>query len=386
MLGLMLAHFTNDLYANFLPVYIPLLREELSLSFTLVALLSSTFTVAASFFQLLFGHLADRVARWRFALLGPLLTGAFMSLVGALPSYGWVMGALLLSAMGTAMFHPQATALSGRLLAGRRGLNVSLFIGAGMLGFSLGPALMALLLQRWGLASSPVALVPLALLGLALWAMLRGLPYERLHSPPRTPDGSDHANMDPKPRDPRMRVAPLAVLWGLVVLRHAVLLSFLTFLVILLQGRGFGYLAGSLSLVGFLFVSVPGSVIGGHLSDRWGRWPVTVWTLWLGFLAMLGFLATRDALSFAFLLLGGALLSASNPVIVAHAQELLPHRASTASAVVMGVAWGVAGLLISLVGILADAWGIEQALRLTTLVSFALTALLTAVGRRTLRG
>jgi len=183
-----------------------------------------------------------------------------------------------------------------------------------------------------------------------------------------------------------MAFAPLALLWGLVVLRHLVLLSFMTFLIILLEGRGLSYLAGSVSLVGFLLVSAPAGIIGGHLSDRFGRWPVTIWSLWLGFLAMLGFLAARSVLSIALLLLGGALLSASNPVIVAHAQELLPQRASTASAVVMGVAWGVGGLLISPVGVLADAWGIEQALWLTTLSAFAFAAVLTLVGRRTLRG
>jgi FSR family fosmidomycin resistance protein-like MFS transporter len=376
MLGLMLAHFINDLYANFLPVYIPLLREKFTLSFTLIALLSSVFTVAASFFQLLFGHLADRFSCWPFVLLGPLFTGAFMSLVGVLPGYGFILGALLLSALGTAMFHPQATALSGRLFQGRRGLNVSLFIGAGMLGFSIGPAIMALLLQHWGLAASPIALVPLAILGLALWLVLRDLPYGRLQDRPAYSESED----------PPTPIAPLALLWGLVVLRHAVLLSFMTFLIILLEGRGLGYLAGSLSLVGFLLVSAPAGIVGGHLSDRFGRWPVTIWTLWLGFLAMLGFLAARDVLSFIFLLLGGALLSASNPVIVAHAQELLPHRASTASALVMGVAWGVGGLLISLVGVLADAWNIERALWLTTLIAFASTVVLTLMGRRTLSG
>jgi FSR family fosmidomycin resistance protein-like MFS transporter len=167
-----------------------------------------------------------------------------------------------------------------------------------------------------------------------------------------------------------------------VVLRHVVILSFLTFLVILLQGRGYGYLAGSLSLVGFLLVSAPAGLLGGHLSDRLGRWSVTIWSLWLGFSALLGFLMTRDALSLALLLLGGGLLSASNPVIVAHAQELLPQRSSTASALVMGFAWGVGGLLISAVGALGDAWGLERALGLATLMAFSLTVGLTLVGRR----
>ena len=385
LVGLMIAHFTNDLYANFLPVYLPLLREKLSLTLTLVALLSSAFTVTASFFQLLFGLISDRVPRWNFALLGPLLTGAFMSLVGALPSYGAVLGALGLSAMGTAMFHPQATALSGRLFEGRKGLYVSLFISAGMLGFSLGPALMALLLDALSLEASPLALLPLAAMGPIFIKLFRGASPAGARSGPSVARASTAAEAPSNPRGKGNRAA-LTLLWALVVLRHTVLLSFLTFLVILLQGRGFGYVAGSLSLVGFLLVSVPAGLLGGHLSDRWGRWPVTTLTLWAGLLAMLGFLATSGWSSLVLLLLGGGFLSASNPVIVAHAQELLPRSAGTASALVMGVAWGVSGLLIGVVGALGDAWGIERALGAATLAAFGLTALLTPLGARLLRG
>ena len=100
---------------------------------------------------------------------------------------------------------------------------------------------------------------------------------------------------------------------------------------------------------------------------------------------MVGFLTTSGFASFFFLLLGGAILNASNPVIVARAQELAPEQAGMASAIVMGVGWGVGGLLVSLVGVAADLWGsIEHALLISTWVAFALTALLTTAGRRLL--
>ncbi len=76
------------------------------------------------------------------------------------------------------------------------------------------------------------------------------------------------------------------------MLRHAVLLAFLTFMLILLGQRGADYLAGSLTLFAFLLVGVLGGVLGGYLSERWGRWPVIFWTLWLGFPTMAGFLVT----------------------------------------------------------------------------------------------
>lgn len=372
--GLMLAHFTNDLYANFLPSFLPMLQEKFELNYTLVAVLLSAFTASASFFQLLFGYLSDRVARLRFVLIGPLLTGTFMSLVGVLPGYLWVIGALLLSAMGTAMFHPQATALSGRLFATRKGLFVSLFIASGTLGFALGPALMGLFIDRFGIERSPLALILLAGLGLLVWLFQRDAPTGRRAEPSRIPSRTElHPHLD-----------SLFILWALVVLRHTVLLATLGFLVILLGQRGADYLAGNFALFGFLLAGVAGGVLGGHLSDRWGRWPVTVGALWTGLIAMLGFLLTSDAPSLLLLLLGGGLLNASNPVIVAHAQEILPEQAGTASAIVMGVAWGVAGLLVNLVGILADAWqDVALALGVFTLVAFALTVLLTLRGIRT---
>ena len=395
LIGLMVAHFTNDLYANFLPVYLPLLREELRLSLTQVALLSTVFTTTASFAQLGFGLLADRLARANFVLWGPLLTGGFMSLVGILPGYEAILLALGLSALGTAMFHPQATALSGRLFEGRKGWYVSLFISAGMLGFSLGPALMAPVLNTFSLKASALALLPLAALGAVLLKLLqraplalRAHPHAYPHPNPHPDSGNSPSSPPPGGTRPRGRGqggTALALLWGLVVLRHTVLLSFLTFLVILLQGRGFGYLAGSFALVGFLLVSVPSGLLGGTLSDRFGRWSVTAITLWVGFLAMVGFLATSGWPSLALLLLGGGFLSASNPVIVAHAQELLPRSAGTASALVMGVAWGVSGLLVTAVGALGDAWGIERALSAITLGAFGVTALLTLLGARLLR-
>ncbi len=382
LLGLMLAHFTNDMYANFLPVFIPLLRDKFQLNFTLVAVLSSTFTAAASFLQLLFGYLSDRASYWRFALIGPLFTGAFMSVVGVLPSYSLIIIALLLAAVGTAMFHPQATAISGQLFSSRKGLYVSLFISAGTLGFAVGPALMALFLNSWGLERTPMALLPLAVLGLVIWRFQRDLPWSNSQN-----HGGSTISANVSPRFQVLsQMKPLLVLWGLVVLRHAVLLAFQTFFLILLGQRGADYLTGSLTLFAFLLIGVLGGLFGGHLSDRWGRWPVILWTFWTGFPAMIGFLATSSFASFVFLLLGGAILNASNPVIVAHAQELVPQQAGTASAIVMGVGWGVGGLLVSVVGVLADVWGnVEQALLVSTLVAFVLTAFLTTAASRMLR-
>lgn len=372
LVGLMLAHFTNDLYANFLPSFLPVLKSSFELNYTMTAILLSTFHTAGSFFQIGFGWLADRWPSVPFALIGPLLTGAFMSIIGVLPSYGLVLIALLGASLGTAAFHPSGAAAAGRLGQARRGLTVSLFIAGGTAGFSLGPALMGLFIDRWGIEMSPLALVPLALLGITFWRFQRGL---------RGP-GAENADASRGAgfslRSPDLPWAPLARLWGLVVLRHTVHLGVLGFVVILLERRGLDYVAGNFALFGFLFMAAVGGVLGGHLSDRWGRWRVTVGALWLGMAATLGFLVSSGIVSVLLLLLGGGLLNASNPVIVTQAQELLPAQTGTASAVVMGFAWGVAGLLVNVVGLLADAWqSVGWALGAVTLAALVATVLLT---------
>jgi hypothetical protein len=69
-------------------------------------------------------------------------------------------------------------------------------------------------------------------------------------------------------------------------------------------------------------------------------------------------------LSLAFLALAAGTLSGANSVVIAFAQELMPSRASTASSLVMGLGWGVAGVLLIGFGWLAEAISVPGALNL----------------------
>jgi len=367
LLSLMLAHFTNDTYANFLPVFLPLLRAKFELTLTLVGLLSSVYTVTASLSQILFGYMADRLSRINFIALGPLLTGTLMSAVGLMTDYASVALVLFVSALGTAMFHPQAASLAGSLSKARKGLAVSLFVAAGTFGFAFGPLMMATFINSFGFERSYWGVLPLLVLAPVLFMSNR------------------QANHSAKAESLEIKdellqnFKSLFVLWALVVLRHTVFLSFLTFLLILMTERGANYLAGSLALFAFLFSGTIGGLAGGYLSDIWGRKKIVIVSLLLAFPAGLGFLSTSGPIALILLMLTGALLQASNPVIVAQAQEIVPGSAGTASAITMGLGWGVAGLLISVVGYLADQLGVVSALKLLNYAAI-LIAIALAIG------
>ncbi|MCR4404002.1 MAG: MFS transporter [Candidatus Acetothermia bacterium] len=352
LVPLMVSHFTNDIYSNFLPAYIPQLIAKFSLSLTLAGGASSVYSSISSFTQLLFGYAGDRLGRANFALLAPLITAVFMSAVGLMPSYPLVLCLLVLAALGTASFHPSSASQAGGLSQHHKGMVVSSFIAAGSLGYALGPLLATGFIGVAGFERTYLLALPSLLLIAVLWRRTRWPAKPR---PAERAKGSARA------------LLPLLPLWLVVILRSTVQISFTTFLLVLLEQRGLSQLAGSLVLGLSLFVGTLGTLGGGYLSDRLGRRWVTALSLALAYPLYFGFLHTGGAASFSLLATGWALAAASNPVILTQAQELAPAQASMASAITMGFGWGIAGLLVSLVGWLADLRGLAASLNWTIL-------------------
>ena len=72
---------------------------------------------------------------------------------------------------------------------------------------------------------------------------------------------------------------------------------------------------------------------------------------------------TNGPLALAGLAMGGLTLLFTIPVNVVMAQELVPTQAGTVSALMMGFAWGAAGMIfIPLTGWVSDHYGMQIAL------------------------
>jgi FSR family fosmidomycin resistance protein-like MFS transporter len=78
--------------------------------------------------------------------------------------------------------------------------------------------------------------------------------------------------------------------------------------------------------------------------------------------------------SLVFFTLGGACIAATNPITLAMAQEQMPESRSTASSLVMGVAWGIANIVAYPIGMLADHAGLTR-----TLIIVAVSPLAVAI-------
>ncbi|MFZ2349401.1 MAG: MFS transporter, partial [Candidatus Bipolaricaulis anaerobius] len=172
----------------------------------------------------------------------------------------------------------------------------------------------------------------------------------------------------------------LARVWGIAALRELVSASYLTFLAVLWTERGASLTMASLSLTVYSLAGAVGDLVGGRLSDRFGRKRVIVGSVGGAIPLLYLFLLTDGGLSFAFLALAGAVLVGSIPVSVVLGQELVPEQKGLVSGVLMGLAWGVGALLIGGVGYFGDLLGLEVALGLLTLCLVPATLL--AVGLR----
>lgn len=352
------AHLINDSYAGFLAPLLPLLVDRFNLSLTAAGFLSSVLAVSSSLTQPLYGYLADRIGRRVFVILGPLLTAVFMSSLGLAGSYSLLVVVVLFGGVGIAFFHPQGAALAGTAGGSRKGFGMSLFSAGGNTGYAVGPLIILPVVSSVGLENTYVAAVP----GLVISVLM----YKYI-SRARVPSGI----MD----DFGLRggflltFRPILLLWLIVFLRALVVTGFGTFIPLLLEERGYSLMIGGASIFVFMFSGAVGGILGGHLSDKVGRKRVILASLGVSAPLLLLFLYTSGVWATIGLALAGAALLSSIPVGLVMAQEFMPNRTSTVSGLMIGFGWGMGGLAVSFVGMLADAVGLTSALTLVALLS-----------------
>ena len=347
--ALALAHGANDMYVGFLPALLPLVVDRLGLSYRGAGLLVSILVVTSQLSQPLLGFVGDRVGRRALAIAGPLLTTLAMSWLGLLGTYELLVVALILAGAGTAVFHPQGAALVGGMAGRQSGAAMAVFTAGGSVGYGIGPVLVVALVGWLGLGATWLTMpIGLLVVGYLAVAVPRGA---------GAPQAAGSAAAAPLRR---RWLAPLVMLYMVVMLRAAAATLFTTFVPLLLNQRGEALMLGGWTLLGFSLAGAAGGLIGGRLSETIGRRAVTVTGLALAAPALYLFVHASGVAAVALLLVAGACLLSALPVNIVMAQELVPRHASTVSGVVMGFAWEMGGLAAPGLGALADHWGLAM--------------------------
>ncbi len=344
-------HFVNDSYTGFLSPLLPLLMERLQFPLSRAGMLASVLSASTSMSQPIFGALNDRFGKRFFVFLGPLISGVFICSLGYAPSYWTLIPLLLLCGLGSAIFHPSAATMVSRLSGKRKEWGISLFITCGNIGYATSPLLVVPVVTALGFQAMPLLIFPSIIVAFLLF---RRLP------PPQTPPVPWQNFQD----DGAARRQRVSLLLHLVIsmLRSVMITGFGTFIPVYMRSRGHSFFSSGATTTIFQSIGAIGSLLSGHFAARVDRRRIIIFTL-LGAVPLLTiFVYFPGWPSLVALALSGILLYFSFPLNIVMSQELFPHRASMVSALMIGVSWGTAGLMMTPLGFIAERIGLESAL------------------------
>lgn len=333
------AHLINDSYTSLLTPLLPVLRASFGVSIGATAVLVAVSAFVGSVLQPAFGVLADHSDRRLLAALGPALCGVGMSLLGVAPGFMVALLLVTVGGVGSGIFHPASIAYVHQgASARRRGLFASLFSAGGTAGQAVGP----LVATALGIGRLHWALPVGILSGVASWMVTPSTrPTVRFR-----PDWGSYG---------AVFRGPIRTLWAASVLRSLCTISYMSLLGFTLTARGFdGHIGPSLAV--YSLAAAGGGVVGGLASDRLGRITVLRSSILLSIPLFILLVYSTPAGWWYYPLTAvvGAVVNANTPVAIVTAQEYAPRHVATASALMMGFAWGTSGVLFMAVGALAD--------------------------------
>jgi MFS transporter, FSR family, fosmidomycin resistance protein len=344
-------HLFTDIAQGSIPALLPFLISRDHLSYAAASALVLAATISSSVIQPVFGHLSDRRSLPWLMPLGPALGGLGVALVGIAGSYGLIFGAVVLSGVGVASFHPEGSRFANYVSGARRASGMSLFSVGGNVGFALGPVLVTPLLIAFGLRGTLFVLIPTWIMAVV---MTHELPRLRAF---RTDVVQGRVEDGERPEEWR----PFALLAAVIALRSFVYFGLVTFLPlyyihVLHSSKALGNSALTAMLIG----GACGTLMGGPLADRFGRRTVLIGSM-LALPPLIGaFLLSGPVLGLVFAAVAGAATIATFAVTIVMGQEYLPGRIGVSAGVTIGLSIGLGGVGAPLLGLLADAHGLRS--------------------------
>jgi MFS transporter, FSR family, fosmidomycin resistance protein len=191
------------------------------------------------------------------------------------------------------------------------------------------------------------------------------------------PDGADDGGV----RSEQDRWGLFASLTATTVFRSVVFFGLNTFLALYwISSLHQSQSAGNTALSILLFSGAAGTLIGGSLSDKFGRGRIVVGSLLLLPVLLLMLLTVHNVVVATLLLAPlGLLMTANFSPLIVMAQDFLPNHLGVASGVTYGIGASIGGVAAPLFGWVADRYGLRVSLSwlLVVAVVTALLALLT---------
>lgn len=371
---LVLAHTATDINQGALPVLLPFLIAEHHVNYAAAATIVFAANIMSVTAQPVFGYLADRRSRPWLIPMAMLCAGIGVSLTGVMPTFSLAVLVVGLSGIGVAAFHPEGGRLIHYLAEGRKATAMSFFAIGGQLGFAIGPLIGTAAMLLWGLKGSVVLIVPTAIVaGTVIYRLSSisgvGPVARRTGSGPATGEVGEDVWV------------PFAFLSAVLLCRSIIFYGLNTFLPlfwidVLLQSK-----ASAATALSILMASrIGGNLLGGRMADRFGYRQVALggFVFLMILLPLFAWAQTANQALLLLIPIGLALSVPTSPLVVL-GQGYLPNRVGLASGVTLGLGFSFGGIMMPVLGWLADRHGLHAAISVVALLPIFCTGFTVAL-------
>jgi FSR family fosmidomycin resistance protein-like MFS transporter len=262
-----------------------------------------------------------------------------------------------LSGIGVASFHPEGFKTAYFFTGDKKATGMSIFAVGGNLGIAVGPILALTLVTSFGIKGTLGMIVPGILIAIILLFNMSML---------TTPVESAHKEAMKEVKTPLSKNQKMSffLLVSIATMRAWTQFGLATYI----PFYYINYLKGNPLYAGklvstYLMAGAVGTLIGAPLADRWGHKKLLLITFALSSPLLLLSYYSSGLITFVFLGISGMVLISTFALTTVMAQALLPQHLGMASGMMVGFTMSAGGLGVTLLGMIADTWGVPMALK-----------------------
>lgn len=353
------AHFINDVYTGVLNPIMPFIAAKIGISMAIATVVLTISHIFSSLLQPFFGFFADNIVKRSFIFWGLILSSIFIPLAPKAHNVYTLVLFIIAGSIGSSLFHPQALGFASKFAGNKNidaGKAMAVFIAMGTLGYSCGPIISSGITQFLGMNKMPLMTV----LGI-VWALLMFKFVPKLSLTEKITSKIDFKSAF---KD-ILSNHKLNILNVIAMLKTMINSSCFILLPFLWKNMGHTPFYIGMALFAFIFAGGIGSLISSYVEKRIGSANVfyisMISTLPLMFLFVMTY-KTYPVLSLVIFVVMGFITMMATPVTMLMAQNVLPQYKSIISGFINGFSWGVVAIFMSLLGFVAENYGITNVL------------------------
>jgi len=325
-------HFFLDAYMGFFAIYLVIAKLDPAKA----ALIATVTTFVGNILQPFMGYAADRKRGKLPIFLGLLIASVSMSLLGLTSSYILLLLMVLLGQIGSSFFHPAGANIAGAAGYRKKDRSFSIFSTIGTIGYALSQPIFSAFTGRYGTHSSFYLAFPSLCLAFSYLAFSK----TGIHGP------EEELNFSEMKHILAGKLTPILLLFFIMVLRSAFVISMGTFLAKTFDEWGFPRSVYSIATLIFLLSGAGGILTAGHLTHliKPRKLQFITLTAFLPFFLLFLYYGSQGhaLTAFLYLALCGFIIHGGHGTNIVMGHRIAPEMTSTISGILMGFAWATA--------------------------------------------